>query len=368
MSLMAEVDKLEQISDFEATIRSRALRFGITPAELRARDRELFSTPDFSQECLEPYEVEQLFAGDLPQHRVEHLNHCTLCTAMVQVAHPKEQWFNEFIRSDAAQSAMNAASYGAAKKQNSWTPVLQASVLIVAALSLVAVTCVAAIRSNDVLLSSLIKEAAPKSTFVFFSAAIAALFLAGGASRLSTSKFNFLHGAAGFVVGGLFACFACGFIAYSGLEIARDYGHLQSAQYSLLGRIAFSQSRNELFEDSLYSEKLRDMPGTLVAVRDAHKFDISWEKPAGFLRGRGQRLLGSVYEGSLQTETGGAQVIWAGKKEIDVAQGLISAGIRYRKDINVLALVPPNGDEASAVITLGKSGEVKAPEPANPAK
>lgn len=86
---MTKVDKPEyRVSAFEATVRSRADRLGMTPAELRERDRKLFSAPDFSDECLQPYEVEQLFAGDLPEHRAEHLNNCSLCDAMVEVARP----------------------------------------------------------------------------------------------------------------------------------------------------------------------------------------------------------------------------------------------------------------------------------------
>lgn len=337
------------ISEFEATIRQRAERLGTTMSELHARDREQFSIPDVSDDCLDPYEVEQLLSGDLSESRAAHLDDCTLCAAMIDVARPKEQWFDEFIKSGAAQNALKNGSIQ--KERNVWKPLVQASVLICGTLGFASVAfALYTIRLDDALLSMLISDSAPRSAALILAVALSCLLVVGSASRLPpASRFRFQE-SGGFAVGGLFACFASAYFVYAGLSIATSYGSIQNAQYGLLSQIAFAQNRGEIFSDSLYAEKLKYLPGSLVAQRDNQKFQISWEKPQRFPHQSERKLLGTVYEGLLKKDAAGESVLSVGKKAIEVDSGLLSAGIRYRNDTPILAVVPYNAEEASAIV------------------
>ena len=170
------------LSEFEATIRQRAERLGITMSELGARDRELFSIPDPLDDCLDPYEVEQLLSGDLSESRAAHLDGCSFCAAMIDVARPTEHWLDEFIRSEAAQSALKFGCIQ--KKQNVWKPLVQASVLICGTIGFAGVAfALYTSRLNDALLSTLVKDTAPSSAILILSVALLSLFVAGwGAS------------------------------------------------------------------------------------------------------------------------------------------------------------------------------------------
>jgi hypothetical protein len=354
-----------QVSAFEATIRERADRHGLSPAEMLSRDRTLFSTPDPSDCCLDPYEVDQLFSGHLPAHRAAHLDECSLCAAMIEVARPREQWFDEFVRSKAAQDAM---SRRAAPQRSAWRPTLQALAFIGGTLVFAAGGLVWYLaRSNDALLSNLIKDAAPRSAALLVLIAALALAVAavGGwwpskPLRLQTT-FGLGRDRLGIAVGGLFSFIVCGYIGYAGLRVAENYGNVQAAQYALLGRIAFAELHGENFADSLYAEKLKSLPGSLVAQRFDDNFHISWDKPAGLIRNRKLNFLGTIYQGPLRTESDGDTVMHAGNKEIDVAPTALSTGIRYRNNISALALVPAKTGSASTVFPLYTAGKLDEP-------
>jgi hypothetical protein len=353
-----------QVSAFEATIRERADRHGLSPAEMLSRDRTLFSTPDPSDCCLDPYEVDQLFSGQLPAHRAAHLDECSLCAAMIEVARPREQWFDEFVRSKAAQEAMLRH---ATPRRSVWQPVRQASVFIVGTLAFAAGGLgLYVVRSNDALLSDLIRDAAPRSAALLFVIAALTLLVAtvGGRSPPRALRLQSAIGLdrdrLGFAVGGLFAFIVCAYMGYAGLRVAENYGNMQATQYALLGRIAFAELHGENFADSLYAERLKSLPGTLVAQRFDDNFHISWDKPAGLIRNRKLNFLGTIYRGPLHTGGDGDTVLRAGNKEIDVAPTALSTGIRYRNNMSVLALVPAKSDYASTVFplsTAGKPGE-----------
>jgi hypothetical protein len=347
-------------SEFEATIRRRAERFGMSVAELQAHDRELLSAPDRYDDCLDPYEVEQFFSGSIPEVRAAHIDRCPMCAALVDVARPRENWFDEFIRSKAAQAVMRQSVK--AQKQNIWKPILETS-LIGAALGLaVAAFALYAIKTNDVLVSNLIRDTAPRAAAVIVTVGLLSVLVAVACAKFLSTSIPKFEEFGGWIIGGLFASFSCIYVAHTGVLIAKNYANLQTAQYDLLERIAYAQDQGKLYADSLFRERLKNLPGMLVAEREQQAIYISWEKPASYLRKARSSVLGTVYEGRFRSEPNGIATILVGDKAIDAGPDSFSARIRYNtnvKDIDVFALVPTDAIQAAAIVPVSASNDLR---------
>lgn len=337
------------ISELGATLRRRAERAGKSIAELRADDWEALGVPT-AIECLDPFELEEYFAGTLSEDRVAHVDNCSRCAALLDIAKPRKKWFEEFIKSAAAQEALRQSALMHRRKL--WKPVFDISIVEVIIILGVSLFGVYVIKSSDVIVSNLIRESAFRSGIIIAGIGVISLLVTtAGAKWFSLSRPCF-QAFGGLTLGGIFACVVCVFIGHVAVVIVKNYGTMQNAQYALFGQIALAQDRGQLYADSFYREKLENLPGALVAERDQQAFNISWEKPAGYLQGARSSVLGTVYEGDLKAEKDGAPVVQIGNRELDLALGSFASRFRFGMDGKVLAFVPFNAQEVSAVIPV----------------
>ncbi len=92
----------------EIALRRRAARLGIPVEHLRAHDRKaLRARLSERVDCLDPYEVEQLYSGELAEDRAEHLAQCVMCSALVDVSRPSDEGFKRLMRSLAAEARLS---------------------------------------------------------------------------------------------------------------------------------------------------------------------------------------------------------------------------------------------------------------------
>ena len=346
------------ISEFESTLRWRAERAGLSIAELRAQDWAALGTPK-AIDCLDPFEIEEYFSGALSEERLAHVDTCSNCSALLDVAKPRVKWFEEFLRSAAAQSAMKQNAI--LQRQRLWKPVFDASLIEATVVFGVSVFSILgwwyASRNNDILTSKLITDSVLRSSIVILGCGLGFLLVASMGAKWLSSSHLYFRTFGGPVLGGMFACFVCIFVARVGYGIAKNDDALRSAQFMLFQRIAFAQDSGQLYADTLYRQKLPSLPGSLVAEWDHQAFNISWEKPAGYFRSARSNVIATVYEGEFKTEKGGNTILQIGDKEIDVPAASFEARFHFGKDSKALVLVPVDSDEAAAVIPIAASAD-----------
>jgi hypothetical protein len=221
---------------FEAIVEQRAARLGKSVEQLLADDRAALRQADYpGPDCLNPQEVEQFFAMDLPLDRVPHVGQCPLCAALLDVARPTEDGVQRFL--DDYRRLMQPPK--PADAETAENPVRRPLIdlLCVVAPTMVAVLAVmAGIRLvGDTIMRNLLATAAvPAVAQVFVAASLMALLTVAAAKWPEIGRRAAFQRFGGAAAGGVFAVLLVSGGARLLLNVSVTYANLQMAQHEVL--------------------------------------------------------------------------------------------------------------------------------------
>jgi hypothetical protein len=327
----APVDEAPQINRPRSRMgdwaQRRAKNLGIPLEDLQTRDvlaaaKAKYPGPD----CLDPIEIHDFFASELPAERLRHLSDCAMCAALVEVANPPEAFFDEVLKPLVLEPTERQA------RQNSrFLPVVSTGGLVV-------LTCFSAgalwiYYGQDALFSELFKQQALKTLLQVGVCTALLVFAAVFASRIILSHQARLLG--GVAILGVFFCAVtvCSFRDLS--TIVTQHAELTATQMELMSKLAQAGART-----SVAQEVPDPLPGRLVAAKaDTKSFDVVWDKseePNTSNKSRDPQLA-TIYACRLQSISGSPVCATAG---MNLKVSASAADPRIKNGEEVLALMP----------------------------
>lgn len=330
------------VGRIEGILKRRAARNGRTLPEQIAVDRQLFANSSLTSDCLDPFEVERLLADDLPEDRLLHVEDCPMCGALLEVARPSQRSLEVILDQvrKVATSSDRAVDRRHARARK-FEPIVDAGFVIVP-LCLIASMAffVAPSLTSDVALKSVLHVVAIEPTLLVLAAGLMVMLTLYTISRYTkVVDKGWARRSGGAIAGSAFACLLVVVGTLSTLEVASNYEGLQTAQASLLAKLA----KNDLnSSDQLLSIASPRFEGELVAEREKDLIKIFWIK-------NGRNDLATVYKGIVEQASGGNYLVMTSGPTIRVDKSHLSW--TPVEGESVFALVPANSSEASVLHT-----------------
>jgi hypothetical protein len=320
-------------SRLETVLQRRAKRLGIPVEEVRAHDRKALRASRAERiDCLDPYEVEQLYSGELAADRAEHLAQCVICSALVDVSRPSDQGFKRLMRSLAAEARLSVD----VRPRKSIPQVLKELGLIELGVAgaLAAGFLALMVFGQDNITATVVRETAPDSGRVILFMAIIAALLVCVAGKWLTPIVPSMRWIDGRAVGGAFVVFVTGYLAVTAWT-------LSAAQSSLVATIAKNAAGGQVFVNSVFTAQVPSLSGSLVAEKTTDAFRLYWEDADN-----SRLAVGTAYLGRLASGANGVKKLRAGGQDIDLKQTWVvqSADVGKR----AVAVVPSNAARAAA--------------------
>jgi hypothetical protein len=328
------------VSELETVLRRRAQRLGIPVEELRTHDRNALRASRADRiDCLDPYEVEQLWSGELAAERAEHIAQCAMCSSLVDVSQPSEKGFGRFVRSLAAEARFAVDD----RPQKNLTQTLKELGLIEFGVALMLGVGFAALKylGHDNITAMVLRENLPDFAQTILVMAIVAALLAV-IWQLFGPNGSGGRGRAGRVVGGTFAVLVAGYLAFTAWT-------LSAAQSSLVATIADKAARGQVTANTIFTAYVPVISGLLVAEKTQDSFQLYWED------GDSRLSVGTAYFGRLARSANGLIKLRVADRDVDLKQTSLvrSADVGQQ----AVAVVPLNSTRPAA--TLGLADFVK---------
>jgi hypothetical protein len=323
--------------------RHRAERLGMSREDLRESDiravaRAAYPTP----ECLDPLEVEQFLATELPETKRTHVNECAMCAALVEVANPPRAFFESVLRPLAIQSPMEAV---AADKSRFLPVVATGAIAVVVCFSSVGLWIY---HRQDALLSELLRDQALN---LLIQVAICGAVLIGVsvfASRTILSHHVRLIGGVAIVI--MFFCAVTFFSLRDFSTVMAQHTEMTATQVTLMIRLAKEGSQATVVSE----EAPGNLPGRLVAEKNGSRsFDIKWDKSdeardkTGHAR---EPQVAKIYACKIQRDNDALRLCT--NADVNLTVAATAADPRIRNGEDVLALMPDNTSSISKVFPL----------------
>lgn len=324
-------------SELETVLQRRAERLGIPIEELRTHDRMTLRASRAERlDCLDPYEVEQFFSGELAADRVEHAVQCAMCAALVDVSRPSDEGFNRLMRSLAKEAQLDVdvrPAWKSIPQVLKELTLIELGVVGVLAASFAALT----VFGQGNITAMLIHATAPDSMRVTLIMALTTVLLALISAKWLAPMVPSLRWIDGRVVGGAFALFVVGYLAVTAFT-------LSAAQSTLVATIAKNATSGEIYADSVFTEYVPSLSGRLVAEKKPDSFHLYWEDADS------RRTLGTAYLGRFARGANGVVKLRAAGRDIDLKQTTVvqSADVGQK----AVVVVPFNATRATAT-TVG---------------
>lgn len=327
-------------ASMETRLRQRADRLGMSISEMLEHDALLVSNSPYpTPECLDPFEVEQLFFDELSVAKQEHLTTCAMCSALVEAAHPPEAWFRNVLKSDDAFASQEA--HGVL-----WA-IGSRFLLAVAFGGTAVIVCVCAFVLyqyvlHDALGSVLVRDGAWR-IFAHLALCTAALSaIAFLSARFIMSPRVRWSGAMAIVT--LFAAGVTLLTARDYSTINRQYEDMAATQGLLVKQVA-AAARHGTQVSFLTEEAPGSLPGWIIAKKgDGKAFSVLWNKASESADARAMPI-GKIYEGKIQRVKNVYEVRTKSAGNIRVSAKAIDPSIKDGDE--VIALVPDNTSNVS---------------------
>lgn len=343
-----------KVFDLASALLERAREEGLSVSELRLQDRHILRECSYPRsDCLTPNEVQEYLSTELPLERAAHIENCSSCATLVELAEPTEAWFGRFFQTVVAQ-ADEAPTKRTAR--DFWKPFMATIRFQLPILAAMFVFACYFYTYRDVLLISLVYEAAPRIISVALIAALAFALTSALVALLTDPKYNLVLKRSALGANILFAAIIGAYTAKVSTNIVTAYDGVRSAENNLIGLIAEKEMRGEVYADSLYAERSASFMGTVIAMRNNQNFDVYWEK-------QGQRRnLSTIYEGKFFHKLNGGCKVVTPQREIS-APPARSYERRFDNGEFVLALVQLNSTSASQIVSAEREKTNSAPTP-----
>lgn len=324
------------VSKLETVLVRRAQRLGVPVEELRAHDRKALRASRADRiDCLDPYEVEQLWSGELEVDRTEHIAQCAMCSSLVDVSRPSEEGFTRLMRSLAseAQPAADARPRRNIKQTLKELGLIELGVAAALGLGYAALSYF----GQDNITAAVFRE--NPSDFaqpILAMAIVPMLFVViwqffgpnGSGQGVWTGR----------VVGGVFATFVFGYLGFAAWN-------LNAAQSSLVATIAHKSAKGQVAASSVFTASVPAVSGVLVAEKTTESFQFYWDD------GDSRMTVGTAYVGQLERASNGNIKLRASTRDIELKQTRI---VQSAADVGrrAVALVPLNSTRPAGTLGL----------------
>ncbi|MFO1109283.1 MAG: hypothetical protein U1E61_08880 [Bradyrhizobium sp.] len=326
-------------SDFQKDLDRRSAELGADFEAVFDHDLRQLETFAFSNDCLDPYEVELYCLGELDDNRFRHTESCPSCLSMLSLAQPTDVILERII----ARSRPAIQALAGRRRVGEWTPVTQAAAIEGCILIAVALI-LASLTQRDFVFSVTLSEELPK-IFMFASGLVVVTLLPLATvfrPRVgNTAALSVRYG--GVFVGSASALFLAIFFLLNSNHVSAENSRLRtSLSRSLSDGLKAVAHRTPTVGASFIANK--DFDGRFRAQNDSAETISFLFDPAN---GRRTRNLGTIYEGVVGESKDGPVIETSNHEQKSVSESLLAED-GLRQGDRVFAFVPAN----TSVVTM----------------